>query len=798
MKNYVDDLKAIPISEVANRLGLKLTKTGNSLLGDCPTGHPSSNHRCFGVNTEHNYFHCFSCGKAGDVISLVEITNKLDFREAVSWLGKEYNVSVPETVSDNRKHDDAFYSRAAMYEEIFQYGHYLLYQSDGGEARQYLLQHRGYQNVEDIQKTEWIFFPPEDRLQYHLRNKFPELADKINKYRFDSFEESPYWAAFPYRDRDGLITGFILRALTPSGYDLTFKSNGQKVSGVRYHSTFGTSKHDLFNLNRSRREETLLILEGYPDAILFPTLDMKNVVAVGQGKLAKSHIEGLNEFNVRNVIISFDNDPPKENGYRTGIENTIDAVKMLLTETRINPFVIDPSQLGQYKDPDEFVRANGIDAYKELMENAEAGAKWLSRMIVTRYDLKVDLERQRAIDEIGDLSSRIINRIASEDIISESASLLGIEIDALALHIRDYHERIQRTALSDKFKKLTMKAENLRRAGDLEGASKLLETESVDLKNELYKTKIAPITPLSDRLMEKYELEKNREVGLLGYPLTKFKDLCEHIDGLQPGLYLIGAETNVGKTALLTNIALDLIQTNPDVRVLYFSLDDSWSVITNRFLGIMTGLELNKVQRKQASAVDAIKVRDAYQELARLACDGRLYIKDLSDVTNFNQAEAVLRELYEQGNLAVFVDGLYNLEVEGNGGGIRETNIERANKLKLLVDTYRIPLVCTAELRKKTKEEGINKKPTVSDIMETGKFGYNANVVWLLSADYKESKDVNELELSLNYEKNKLSHFKGYQPLTFIKSKGIVKEGDPTVNHFIENLKTGADVDINE
>lgn len=663
-----------------------------------------------------------------------------------------------------------------MYEEIFQYGRYFLYQSDGGEARQYLIKYRGYSSEEVLCQTEWIFFSPDDRLQYHLRNKYPELADKIAKIKFNSFEESPYWAAFPYRDRDGLITGFIQRALDPKGYNLT-NNFGKKMSGVRYWSTYETSKHDLFNLNRCRNQQTLLILEGYPDAILFPTLGLKNVVAVGQGKLSKTHIEGLDEFGVRNVIISFDNDPPKEDGHITGLENTIDAVKMLLNETRINPFVIDPVLLGQHKDPDEYVRANGLEAYRALIERSESGAKWLARMIVTRYDLKVDLEKQKAIDDVGEFSGQIKGRIANEDFINEAATSMGIDKVAMEEYIGDYHERMQRAALSDQFKKLTMKAEDLRRSGDLEGASQLLNTKSVELKNELYKTKIEPIIPLSDRLMGKYELEKNRESALLGYPLTKFKNLCENIDGLQPGLYIIGAETNVGKTALLTNIALDLMDTNPEVRVLYFSLDDSWSVITNRFLGILTGLELNKVQRKQVSAADTIKVQNAYQELARFANDGRLYIKDLSEVTNFNQAEAVVRELYEQGNLAVFIDGLYNLEVEGNGGGIREVNIERANKLKLLVDTYRIPLICTAELRKKTKEEGKDKPPTVSDLMETGKFGYNANVVWLLYPEnFTDSKGADQFTIKLDYAKNKLSHYKDYQTLIFEKKKGIIRE----------------------
>jgi len=68
----------------------------------------------------------------------------------------------------------------------------------------------------------------------------------------------------------------------------------------------------------------------------------------------------------------------------------------------------------------------------------------------------------------------------------------------------------------------------------------------------------------------------------------------------------------------------------------------------------------------------------------------------------------------------------------------------------------------------------------------------------LLSTNYKESKENDEIELILDYGKNKAGGYKGYQPLTFIKNKGIVKEGDPIVNQFINNLKTGADIDIFE
>ena len=92
-----------------------------------------------------------------------------------------------------------------------------------------------------------------------------------------------------------------------------------------------------------------------------PALGLKNVVAVGQGILSESHLKGLRENKIKKVIISFDNDPPKEDGIITGRENTIKAVELLNEHTDIDVYVIDPLLFGSCKDPDELVKAKGID-----------------------------------------------------------------------------------------------------------------------------------------------------------------------------------------------------------------------------------------------------------------------------------------------------------------------------------------------------------------------------------------------------------------------------------------------------
>jgi hypothetical protein len=219
-----------------------------------------------------------------------------------------------------------------------------------------------------------------------------------------------------------------------------------------------------------------------------------------------------------------------------------------------------------------------------------------------------------------------------------------------------------------------------------------------------------------------------------------------------------------------------VLDSNPNVKGLYLSLDDNKDVIINRLVGIKSGVKLNSIQKKREEVKDEISIHKAYDDLIRLSRDERLHIYDISQVARIEDVEALIAKIGND-NLVVIIDGLYNLSVEAEGG-IRVENIKRANTIKALVDVYRIPLICTGELRKRTSEDSIKKKRTNDDIMESGKFGYNANVVWLLSASTNQEDVIQgeELKLLMEFSKNKLSHFRGFQELKFKKFTGTVEE----------------------
>ncbi len=293
------------------------------------------------------------------------------------------------------------------------------------------------------------------------------------------------------------------------------------------------------------------------------------------------------------------------------------------------------------------------------------------------------------------------------------------------------------------------------------GAEGFLETLS------LWTGTVEDEPPLTEYLKRKLELSQTRDPNEpIGYRLTKFKRLQENIDGIQSGFYLVGADTSIGKTSFCVNLFLDALATNEELTGIYFSLDDNKDVVINRILAIHSGIAINKIQKRIDSDRELKALLQASSWLREISEKRRLFIYDQSDINDTKDVERNIRRRLNK-PLFVVVDGLFNLDVEENTDGIREKNIARANELKRLVDVYRIPVVCTAELRK-SKQGSEGSIPTVDSIMETGKFKYNANLILLLYPDDINAYDqYEEATVAIKYAKNKLSHYRGTDTVTF-------------------------------
>ena len=566
---------------------------------------------------------------------------------------------------------------------------------------------------------------------------------------------------------------------TRSGNPLTIWGRTITDAEPKYLYLAGEPKESPFGLDTCRKAE-LIAVEGILDALSLRKTGFVDVIALGGSNCPDTQVDTLKRAKIRALTLNLDNDG-------AGIEGMTRAVDKL-EGAGIRTYVIDPPLMG-VKDPDEYIRKNGIDAYKTLLGNASSGGVWRIGQIIKTHDLTADKGKHEAFYAGVEFLNGLSDGLAFDDCIKTLSSALDMPLELIASECESRKEKQAREELRRERLRLLTDTQAKISDGDAE-AVKTLEEGLRLLRIKELKLKEPTSLFLADYIDAKQGREKDRDPKkILGFPLTKFKSLERNIDGVQAGFYIIGAETNVGKTAFLTNLFLDILKTNKDARGIYFSLDDNKDIIITRFVGIETGLPLNQIQRRQEKQEDAEKIDQAYGTLKDLSNAGRLILKDISEVNHIDALELVIRENAGDG-LFVFIDGLYNLDVGGNHGGLREENIDRANRIKELVDAYRIPIITTGEIRKddNTRETKKARKPTVNDLMETGKFAYNANLVLFLFLSNEEKARLEELafiqqspeeiEDLTHYAKNKLSHFKGFGKLKFKTSTGTIKEYD--------------------
>ncbi len=396
--------KEIKIEDVLQKLGgLNLTKNGSRYIGNCPTKHPSESGTCFQVIPQKNFCYCHNCKESGTTIDLVMNAKKLNFIDAVKWFISEYhldqkydtsNLKFKQKTEEEIAAEKALEFKSMLLEHIVEKGRELLFEDEGKEVLSYLINDRKF-DEEKIKQTEIFYFPQVNEAKALLYEEFPEFTDEIKELKLIGTFGDRFRLAWPYRNKEGLITGLIYRSIKPKGEE-NIIVNGKVFPPQRYSSSPGTDKTDLFGLHLIEDTDTLLIVEGYPDAIYFPALGYKNIVAIGQGSLSEKHLDGLNKKGIKNVIISFDKDG-------VGPKNTESAIKLLLENSDITPFVLDPNLLDPHKDPDEFVRSNGIGEFKKLNDKVTKGIDWLLEKIFVKNDIVKPIEKQKAEDEIKEI-----------------------------------------------------------------------------------------------------------------------------------------------------------------------------------------------------------------------------------------------------------------------------------------------------------------------------------------------------------------------------------------------------------
>jgi len=299
------------------------------------------------------------------------------------------------------------------------------------------------------------------------------------------------------------------------------------------------------------------------------------------------------------------------------------------------------------------------------------------------------------------------------------------------------------------------------------------------------------IVSLDQYLENKYKNDSTRDPDKpLGFYLDKFKKLQNGIDGLREGFYLIGAESNVGKTAFLVNLCMNVIESNSGqedpprkkAKCLYFSIDDSRERIIERIYSRATNIKLWEIYKKQKDIFFEAQ-RQAKDDLIEYYRDNRI---DFFEMSNANQIiEAIEKEQAKEHNLIVIIDGLSYLDITNYKiTGMKESEqtkeIKQAEFMKEISLKYKIPAIGTVEVKKPEKANNTDeRKLTIHDIKGSTSLPFRADFVLLLNPKSLEefyNPKNEEVELIGFIGKNKLGRERGKIYFTHYRNVAKLEE----------------------
>jgi DNA primase len=398
---------------------VRLKKSGQNFTGLCPFHGEKT--PSFAVHPVKQIFHCFGCGKGGDVFSFVMEMEKCQFPEAVRIVAEKCGIALPrpkERSPEERKENQQRAVLIEMHREAQTFFAKQLETTGEGRAARAYLEDRGLDK--DTIERFGIGYAPSggDALLRHLKPKYAEKLlvesglvsrDQNGARLFDRFRRR---ITFPIANESGKIVAFGCRAL---GDDQPKYLNSPETpiyskSNVLYH--LDRAKDAL------RRQDFAVLVEGYMDAIAVARAGISNVVASCGTSLAEPQIKLLGRFTKR-VIVNYDPDS-------AGQAATERSVSLLL-EHDFEVKVLALPSIGEKKaDPDLFIREKGAEAYVKALKESPPYVDYLIGR-AGQMDLTTGEGKLRALNFLMPYVQKIPNGLLRSEWATRIAQKLRID-----------------------------------------------------------------------------------------------------------------------------------------------------------------------------------------------------------------------------------------------------------------------------------------------------------------------------------------------------------------------------------
>ena len=351
---------------------VKLQKKGANYFGLCPFHNEKS--PSFSVSPQKQMYYCFGCGAGGNVITFVMEYENYTFPEALKVLADRAGVHLPEV--EYSKEERAKADRRSTLLEINKlaanYFYYQLHQPHGKLGYDYF---RGRELSDDTIRRFGLGFANKtsnDLYQYLRSRGYTDeiLRDSGLVTMEERGSHDKFWnrVMFPIMDVNNRVIGFGGRVMgdgTPK-----YLNSPETLIFDKSRNLYG------LNYARTSREKYMLACEGYMDVIAMHQAGFTNAVA-SLGTAFTTQQAVLLKRYTDTVILTYDSDG-------AGVKAALRAIP-ILKEVGISTKVLN---LKPYKDPDEFIRNMGADAFRERIANAQNSFLFEIDVLKREYDLE--------------------------------------------------------------------------------------------------------------------------------------------------------------------------------------------------------------------------------------------------------------------------------------------------------------------------------------------------------------------------------------------------------------------------
>lgn len=389
---------------------------GRYHMGLCPFHQEKT--PSFAVYGDKQYFHCYGCGKAGDVFAFLMERDGLGFREALEVLADRYGIDTEGAFGGRGQKGprEDVYGTLAKVRDWFRY---VLQTAEGAEARDYLEQ-RGLTAA--VETFGLGFHPSGGRLRAYvdeqkLSRKVMEQAGLMGG---DGYERFAGRLMFPIEDERGRVVGFGGRILGAAEEKAKYLNSPE--------SPFFNKRKLLFGLRKAKQanDRKLVVMEGYTDVIAAHLAGLTGAVASLGTALTTDHARLLDRFATEGVVLLFDGDragrSAADRAFRELVHTRLPVRIALLDEG------MDPADLVS-ELPDRSTAE--VDAGRQQLQAILAAAEdaltiWF-RLQRRQHDLTLDVNVERVTGECARILATVSDPVRREALGRRMAQHLGIQ-----------------------------------------------------------------------------------------------------------------------------------------------------------------------------------------------------------------------------------------------------------------------------------------------------------------------------------------------------------------------------------